>query len=61
MNCFSQLLKRPSCIAVNEIYEFDSQDSTQEMRTMTKVIQTFHEQVWWTYHKQESKTKNSLP
>ena len=32
--------KRPGCIAVNEIYEFECRDS-QEMHTMTKVIQTF--------------------
>lgn len=35
--------KRPSCIAVNEIHEFDCQDSTQKMQIMTKVIQTFHD------------------
>ena len=36
--------KRPGCIAVNEIYEFKCRDS-QEMHTMTKVIQTFHENI----------------
>ena len=42
--CDHELLQ-PATIAVNEIYEFDSQDSTQEMRTMTKVIQTFHDNI----------------
>ena len=30
---------RPSCTAVNQIHEFECQDSTQEMQTMTEVIQ----------------------
>ena len=33
--------KRPGCIAVDEIHEFEFRDSTQEMHTMTKVIQPF--------------------
>ncbi|RMX56008.1 hypothetical protein pdam_00019573 [Pocillopora damicornis] len=37
--------KRPGCIAVDEIHEFECRDSTQEMHTMTKVIQTFHENI----------------
>ena len=37
--------KRPGCIAVDEIHEFEFRDSTQEMHTMTKVIQTFHENI----------------
>ena len=35
--------KRPSCKAVEEVHEFKCQDSTQEMLTMTKVTQTFHD------------------
>ena len=37
--------KRPLCRAVNEIHEFKCQDSTQKMQTMTKVIQTFHDNI----------------
>ena len=37
--------KRPGCVAVDEIHEFECRDSTQEMHTMTKVIQTFHENI----------------
>ena len=37
--------KRPSCTAVNETHEFDCQDSTQQMQTMTKIIETFHDNI----------------
>ena len=42
---FLPATKRSSCIAVNEINEFECQDSTHEMQTMTKVIQTFHDNI----------------
>ena len=37
--------KRPSCTAVNEIHEFEFKDSIQEMQSMAKVIQTFHDNI----------------
>ena len=36
---------RPSCTAVNQIHEFECQDSTQEMQTMTEVIQIFQDNI----------------
>ena len=36
---------RPSYTAVNETHEFECQYSTQEMHTMTKVLQTFHDNI----------------
>ena len=37
--------KRSSCTAVNEIHEFEFKDSIQEMQSMAKVIQTFHDNI----------------
>ena len=37
--------KLPSCTAVNEIHEFEFKDSIQEMQSMAKVIQTFHDNI----------------
>ena len=36
---------RPSYTAVNETHRFECQYSTQEMHTMTKVVQIFHDNI----------------
>ena len=37
--------KRPSVAPVNEVHECECKDSMQEMQTMAKVIQSFHDNI----------------
>ena len=46
MTCFNQQLQDQVVQQlINETHEFECQYSTQEMHTMTKVVQTFHDNI----------------
>ena len=46
ITCFNQQLQDQVVQQlINETHEFECQYSTQEMHTMTKVVQTFHDNI----------------